>query len=100
MEKSLKIIQDDPLLAPFAMAITGRHEYAIRKEKELLGSQNRSLSDFASGYLYFGLHKVKRSWYLREWAPNATAIYVIGTFNNWQKSEDFRLYPIDNGIWE
>ena len=100
MEKSLKIIQDDPLLAPFAMAITGRHEYAIRKEKELLGAQNRSLSDFASGYLYFGLHKVKRSWYLREWAPNATAIYVIGTFNNWQKSEDFRLYPIDNGIWE
>lgn len=100
MEKSLKIIQDDPLLAPFTMAITGRHEYAIRKEKELLGTQNRSLSDFASGYLYFGLHKVKRSWYLREWAPNATAIYVIGTFNNWQKSEDFRLYPIDNGIWE
>lgn len=100
MEKSLKIIQDDPLLAPFTMAITGRHEYAIRKEKELLGAQNRSLSDFASGYLYFGLHKVKRSWYLREWAPNATAIYVIGTFNNWQKSEDFRLYPIDNGIWE
>ena len=100
MAKSLTIIQDDPLLAPFTMAITGRHEYAIRKEKELLGAQNRSLSDFASGYLYFGLHKVKRSWYLREWAPNATAIYVIGTFNNWQKSEDFRLYPIDNGIWE
>ena len=100
MEQSLQIIQDDPLLEPFAMAISGRHEYAIRKEKELLGVQNRSLSDFASGYLYFGLHKIKRSWYLREWAPNATAIYVIGTFNNWQKSEDFRLYPIDNGIWE
>lgn len=72
----------------------------MRKEKELLGRDNRSLSDFASGYLYFGLHKIKRNWFLREWAPNATAIYVIGTFNDWKKSEDYRLQPLENGIWE
>lgn len=82
------------------MALQGRHDYAVWKEKELLGRDNRSLSDFASGYLYFGLHKVKRSWYFREWAPNATAIYVIGTFNNWQKDENYRLERLDNGIWE
>ena len=100
MENSLKIIKNDPLLEPFAMALQGRHDYAVWKEKELLGRDNRSLSDFASGYLYFGLHKVKRSWYFREWAPNATAIYVIGTFNNWQKDESYRLERLDNGIWE
>lgn len=100
MENSLKIIKNDPLLEPFAMALQGRHDYAVWKEKELLGRYNRSLSDFASGYLYFGLHKVKRSWYFREWAPNATAIYVIGTFNNWQKDENYRLERLDNGIWE
>ncbi len=100
MENSLKIIKNDPLLEPFAMALQGRHDYAVWKEKELLGRDNRSLSDFASGYLYFGLHKVKRSWYFREWAPNATAIYVIGTFNNWQKDENYRLERLDNGIWE
>lgn len=96
----MKIIKNDPLLEPFAMALQGRHDYAVWKEKELLGRDNRSLSDFASGYLYFGLHKVKRSWYFREWAPNATAIYVIGTFNNWQKDENYRLERLDNGIWE
>ncbi len=100
MENSLKIIKNDPLLEPYAMALQGRHDYAVQKEKELLGRDNRSLSDFASGYLYFGLHKIKRNWFLREWAPNATAIYVIGTFNDWKKSEDFRLQPLENGIWE
>ncbi len=100
MENSLKIIKNDPLLEPYAMALQGRHDYAVRKEKELLGRDNRSLSDFASGYLYFGLHKIKRNWFLREWAPNATAIYVIGTFNDWKKSENYRLQPLENGIWE
>ncbi|HPW90312.1 MAG TPA: alpha amylase C-terminal domain-containing protein [Paludibacteraceae bacterium] len=97
---TLKIVKNDPLLEPYAEALKGRHDYAIRKEKELLGSDNKTLSDFASGYLYFGLHKIKRSWYLREWAPNATAIYVLGTFNNWQKDENYRLYPLENGVWE
>ena len=97
---TLKIVKNDPFLEPYAEALQGRHDYAIRKEKELLGSENQSLSDFSSGYLYFGLHKIKRSWYLREWAPNATAIYVLGTFNDWKKDENYRLYPLENGIWE
>ncbi|MBP7965264.1 MAG: 1,4-alpha-glucan-branching enzyme, partial [Paludibacteraceae bacterium] len=97
---TLQIVKNDPLLEPYAEALKGRHDYAIRKERELLGSENQSLSDFASGYLYFGLHKIKRSWFLREWAPNATAIYVIGTFNNWEKNENYRLHPLENGIWE
>lgn len=35
-----------------------------------------------------------------KWA-NATAIYLIGDFNGWQETEDFRLLPLgDNGNWE
>jgi len=95
----LKIIQQDTLLAPYASALEGRHEYALRKEKELIGN-HKSLSDFAVGYMYFGLQKVKRSWVFREWAPNATAIYLIGDFNNWEKNEKYRLEPLENGNWE
>jgi hypothetical protein len=29
-----------------------------------------TLSDFADGYDYYGLHKVKDGWVFREWAPN------------------------------
>ena len=100
MTEQLKITQNDPYLAPFEQAIVGRHNYAIAREKELLGSTNKTLSDFASGYMFFGLFKVKRSWVLREWAPNATAIYLIGDFNNWQKNEKYRLQPQENGVWE
>jgi 1,4-alpha-glucan branching enzyme len=70
------------------------------KEAEFTDGGKQTLSDFASGYLYFGLHKTPEGWVLREWAPNATAIYLIGTFNGWQKSEDFRFCRKENGNWE
>ena len=95
-----EFVTNDPYLAPFEQAIVGRHDYAVAREKELLGTTNNTLSDFASGYMYFGLFKVKRSWVIREWAPNATAIYLIGDFNNWQKNEKYRLQPQENGVWE
>jgi 1,4-alpha-glucan branching enzyme len=99
----LKLIKNDPLLQPYAEAITGRYEYAVRREKELTGG--KTLSEFASGYLYFGLHLSRSSsgvetWTFREWAPNATAIYLIGDFNDWNKKEEYRLSKIENGIWE
>ena len=97
---SLKILQDDTYLQPFEFAITGRHDYAVRKEQELLGEENKTLSDFASGYLFFGMHKIKRSWVIREWAPNATELYLIGDFNGWQKNDKFKFERKDNGIWE
>ena len=96
----LKIIANDDWLAPFENAINGRHQAAINKVKELTGGRH-SLSDFADGYLYFGLHKEKKEWVFREWAPNATKIYLIGDFNNWTEDERFRLQRIDGtGNWE
>lgn len=94
----LPIVKSDPYLAPYAGAIWGRYEYFINTEKRLAG--NTPLSDFASGYLYFGLHRTENGWVFREWAPNATAIYLIGDFNNWQKLSDFQMTSIGNGNWE
>lgn len=96
----LKLIKNDPWLEPFEEAIEGRHTYIKSKEKELTGDGELSLSDFADGYLYFGLHKTDKAWVFREWAPNATEIYLIGTFNNWQKQDKFRLKRKGNGEWE
>ena len=96
--KTLKLIQSDPYLKPYARAIEGRYEYFVRRETELTGG--KTLRDFADGYLYFGLHKTSSGWVMREWAPNATAIYMIGDFNQWQKSETYRLQSLGNGNWE
>ena len=95
----LTIIEQDPWLQPFAKAIEGRHQHAIDKEKELTEGKI-TLADFATGYLYFGLHRKATGWVLREWAPHATAIYLIGDFNGWQQLSDFQLHRTEHGIWE
>ena len=95
----LPIIKSDPYLVPFADAIYGRYEHFNKMEKKLTGD-NQSLSEFATGYLYFGLHRQTDGWVFREWAPNATAIFLIGDFNNWQRHPDYQLKKMLNGIWE
>ncbi len=97
--KALAIYKNDPWLEPYAAAIDGRHEDVLRKEAELTMHCN-SLKDFANAHQYFGLHRVGDWWVFREWAPNATAIYLVGDFSDWKESPDFKLNPAKNGVWE
>ncbi len=97
----LRLIKNDPALAEYADAINGRHEQAVRKMAELTGGTN-NLNEFASGYLYFGLHKTEDGWVLREWAPNAIDIFVVGDFNGWKESSRYAMKRVkgSNGNWE
>ncbi len=96
----LNIIKNDPWLEPFAAAIEGRHEDAVRKEKELT-RKARTLVNFANAHKYFGLHHNEDgSWTFREWAPNATAITLIGDFSQWKELARYELKPLGNGVWE
>lgn len=99
MEKTLGIIKHDPWLAPYADAINGRHKDAVKKELELVGTKG-NLVDFANAHKYFGLHKTKTGWIFREWAPNATEIYLMGSFTDWHEDEDYKLTRLDGGVWE
>ncbi len=94
-----KIIQSDPWLTPYAEIIRKRSESALNKEKKLI-SGSGSLSDFATGYLYFGLHRNADGWVFREWAPNAIKIYLIGDFSDWKENEEYRLVQKSFGQWE
>ncbi len=96
----LKIVENDPWLQPYENVIESRSKRFLDKEKELTEAGNFSLSDFASGYLYFGLQKTEKHWIIRELAPHATEIYLIGTFNNWQRLEGYKFSPIEGGKWE
>lgn len=99
--KSLKLVKQDPWLEPYGEAILGRYKYMLWKERELTRTAG-SLSAMATGYLYFGLHETKEGWILREWAPNATKIFVIGAFNDWQEREMYAMTRLDDasGTWE
>lgn len=100
MERTLNIIKHDLWLEPFEEAINGRYRYALGKKSELTNGGKQSLSDFATGYLYFGLHKTGKGWVFREWAPNATQIYLIGTFSNWKEDQAYAMTRLENGNWE
>jgi len=94
-----KIVENDPWLKPYSHIIQNRAKKAIEKEADLLVN-SASLYEFASGYLYYGLHKYKDRWVFREWAPNATQIYLIGDFSDWKEEESYRLDRKENGNWE
>lgn len=99
MAELLTILQNDPWLQPYKNVIDRRYRMVAEKESSLT-ERDGSLSDFASGYLYFGLHRIPRGWVFREWAPNATEIFLIGNFSDWKEDERFRLTRLDNGVWE
>jgi 1,4-alpha-glucan branching enzyme len=91
-------VKKDQYLTPFASAIIGRLEAASDTEKRLL--QKLSLSEFSQGHKWYGLHRDNNHWIIRDWAPNATLIFLIGEFNNWQEMPEYELKSIGSGNWE
>lgn len=99
--KHIGLVRNDSYLEPYEEAIQGRHDHALWKINQLTNNGKRTLEDFACGYDYFGLHKTARGWVFREWAPNATEIYLVGDFNNWEEIEKYKLKRIEGtGNWE
>lgn len=91
-------IYNDPGLDKYKTVIQYRHD-KFTQRKTLL-TKGGVLSNIANGYLYYGLHRYPDKWVLREWAPNALEIYLIGDFNNWQQRKEFAFYETYNGNWE
>ncbi|MDX2431954.1 MAG: 1,4-alpha-glucan-branching enzyme, partial [Bacteroides sp.] len=81
------LIQNDPWLEPYRATITGRMEKCVKREHDLAGEG--TLQSFASGHLWFGIHRYEGGLIMREWAPNAREIYLLGDFNKWQSREDY-----------
>lgn len=101
VSSKLRLIKNDPYLEPYEEAISGRYNHFLWKEKQLTQDGQISLVDFANGHQYFGLHLTNDGWVFREWAPNATAIFLVGDFNGWKESKAYSAKPIgENGVWE
>ena len=97
--KKKMIYETDPYLMPFKAAIDARH-------KRILDCRDRfavdgSLAAGINNHIYYGLHRQSDgSWIFREWAPNATRIYLVGEFNGWHRTEGYALKPVGGGNWE
>jgi 1,4-alpha-glucan branching enzyme len=82
-----KIIEQDPWLDLIKIKLLKGSSMLRSMEKVLTGGL--PLKDFANGHLFFGVHQAGESLVLREWAPNAKKIYLIGEFSGWKEQEDF-----------
>ena len=93
----IRLLRSDSYLTPFSDQIRHRLEN-IEETEHRLTQGKKSLAEFASGHEYFGLHFQRGEWVFREWAPNATAIYLIGDMSKWQESKEFELQK-DQRLW-
>lgn len=93
------IYDSDPYLAPYRERIDRRYRSIVFQKQETAG-YGRRLCDAVNNHLYYGVHLQNDSVVFREWAPNATAVYLIGEMNGWRKEDGYRLRNVGNGNWE
>jgi 1,4-alpha-glucan branching enzyme len=94
-----KLVEIDPWLRPYAAAIAARAQLA-QDRAETLTEGRVSLADFASGHEYFGLHRTLDGWVLRERAPNAHRIQLVGDFTEWKQDPALSFTRLEHGTWE
>ena len=94
------LLQKDPYLKPYEKSLASRL-LKIESTEYQLTQGKMTLEDFASGHEYFGLHYRDNQWILREWAPNANRIFLIGNMTGWQENENYELVRLADGdVWE
>jgi len=93
--KNLK--KTDAGLEPYFDDIRMRIERYNDKHAQL--TENGTLTDSATGHLYFGFHRTEYGWVFREWLPGADAVWLFGDFNDWNPYSR-PLTHIGNGVWE
>jgi 1,4-alpha-glucan branching enzyme len=89
----------DPYLTPHVPVMRRRVEKENAAVQRLTGGQ-MALEDFAAGHEFFGLHRGDDGWILREWAPNASSLELLGTFNEWRGGPAFHFQHQSAGTWE
>ncbi len=98
----IRLTENDPWLKPYEARIQKRMEFTRIREKAITQGGEIELKDFAEGHLYYGLHRDETgSWVIRDFLPGAERVYLIGSFNDWQRRGVYSLKRIDDyGDWE
>jgi len=96
---TLQLIENDPWLQTFSDTIIKRFEKTKSKLADIRKT-NTHLTDAVNAHLYYGLHREEKSWVIREWAPNAKSIYLVGEFSGWEVKDEFHLKKVGKEDWE
>lgn len=98
--EELKLWQDDSWLEPWKKQIWERYSRSIIRKQEIAG-YGKGLSQAVNSHLFYGAFKgTSGSIVFREWAPNATELYLICEATQWKKDKDYKFKNIGQGNWE
>ena len=95
----MPIYETDQYLKPYAQILDNRRKRTIARLEEIKDTCG-PLDEFSRAYEYYGMHHKDGRWTLREWAPSATEIYVVGEFSNWKEDERYKMHRLEFGNWE
>ena len=99
MTEKPQLVLDDPWLESHQAAIERRMQ-RFTDEISAIRAHAGSLAAHAQAHQQLGIHfdALSQSWQIREWAPEAKAISLIGDFNGWQRDQH-ALSKGPDGIW-
>lgn len=99
MSRVMPIYEMDRYLQPYAQILESRRVKTMARLEELEETCG-PLEQFAKAYEFYGMHHKGDHWTLREWAPGATEIYVVGGFSGWKEDDRFKMTRLEFGNWE
>jgi 1,4-alpha-glucan branching enzyme len=96
-----QFVRDDPFLLPYWEEILQRKE-RYDADCRLYETTGGLKGQISLGHRYFGFNRDRQDnqsgiWF-REWAPGATGLYLIGDFNQWDRSRH-PLHRDEFGVW-
>ncbi len=94
-----EIVAHDPWLNPFEEDIKQRIQHYLNKHQELI-QYFSNFDNISKAHYFFGTHLIGDNYVMREWAPNATKIYLVGDFCEWKTPNEYSFHPLENGCWE
>jgi len=94
------LVKNDPWLEPYTGHINWRMGQ-LKLHIQSIESTSGSLEDYATAHKKLGIHfsPGSQTWTVKEWAPAAQSVSLVGDFNGWN-GETHPLVKNNNGIWE
>ncbi len=98
---ALTLTQEDAWLHPFEPVLLARQQ-RLADRLAVITKEYGSLSKFATAHQRLGLHydPKRRGYVVREWAPGAEAVSLVGDFNYWNRQADPLTKDEATGVWE
>ncbi|GAB3636563.1 alpha-amylase family glycosyl hydrolase [Hymenobacter arcticus] len=97
----LTLTQEDEWLQPYEPLLLARQQ-RLADRLAAITAEHSSLGKFATAHQRLGLHydARRRGYAVREWAPGAEAVSLVGDFNFWNPEADHLQKDEATGVWE